>query len=406
MSHADQPTYYELLGVAATASDEQIRTAYRELAKHSHPDRGGNAALFRLIQIAYDTLKEPSERAAYDRSFGGDDSSRSDGRREPPSRPSSDPQADQGRADPTSSTDETDIGHAHGQLYFTLCDWLDENLGRALAGGTEVQTALDFLQLRLDSWLNSHSRVLDRTGFRSTIDVVNRLELLIATVRYSDPNAGHVVAKAVDDLAADLADLGGEQYTRRVNNRNPPTTSSDSPGSDRTRTASPSDVERRHISEFVSYLEQWSESHSNWYTGGSRREVRREVDRLLQAVCNWRERLVSGRDALPSDAILPTTMQTLAEAIRGSTPVAQGVLALAYIDDALSKLRPLIQSDPSSESAQGGPGRSGSDSARKAWDDSVSSIPEQILRLSELRDRGIISESEFQAKKVDLLGRM
>lgn len=64
-------TYYDLLQVAPNASDEQIRTAYRRLAKHHHPDtnpvdRNLAAARFRLVQEAYDHLRDPLKRREYD----------------------------------------------------------------------------------------------------------------------------------------------------------------------------------------------------------------------------------------------------------------------------------------------------------------------------------------------------
>jgi DnaJ-like protein/nuclease-like protein len=62
--------YYELLGVRRDASRQEIRSAYRGLAKAMHPDAGGTAGTFRLLREAYETLSDPSRRAAYDR---GDD---------------------------------------------------------------------------------------------------------------------------------------------------------------------------------------------------------------------------------------------------------------------------------------------------------------------------------------------
>lgn len=65
--------YYEQLGVARTASADEIKKAYRKLAMQYHPDRnpGDSTAeqKFKEINEAYDVLKDEQKRAAYDR-FG------------------------------------------------------------------------------------------------------------------------------------------------------------------------------------------------------------------------------------------------------------------------------------------------------------------------------------------------
>jgi hypothetical protein len=58
--------YYELLGVARDASPDEIRSAYRALAKAMHPDAGGTAGAFRLLREAYETLADPELRRDYD----------------------------------------------------------------------------------------------------------------------------------------------------------------------------------------------------------------------------------------------------------------------------------------------------------------------------------------------------
>lgn len=59
--------YYKVLGVDKNATDEQIKTSYRELAKKYHPDVGGDPEKMKEVNAAYTVLSDPQERAAYDR---------------------------------------------------------------------------------------------------------------------------------------------------------------------------------------------------------------------------------------------------------------------------------------------------------------------------------------------------
>src|SRR5215468_4731620 len=63
--------YYEVLGVAKTAGDGEIKKAYRRLAMEYHPDRnpGSKEAeeKFKEAAEAYEVLADPDKRAAYDR---------------------------------------------------------------------------------------------------------------------------------------------------------------------------------------------------------------------------------------------------------------------------------------------------------------------------------------------------
>ena len=70
MADAD---YYELLEIERTADDKMIKSSFRKLAMQCHPDRNpgckDSEAKFKAINEAYDCLKDPQKRAAYDR-FG------------------------------------------------------------------------------------------------------------------------------------------------------------------------------------------------------------------------------------------------------------------------------------------------------------------------------------------------
>jgi molecular chaperone DnaJ len=65
--------YYDVLGIGKGASDQEIKAAFRRLAKECHPDRcngdRNSETRFKEVNEAYEALKDPQRRAAYDR-FG------------------------------------------------------------------------------------------------------------------------------------------------------------------------------------------------------------------------------------------------------------------------------------------------------------------------------------------------
>lgn len=62
--------YYKILGVEKTASQDEIKKAFRKLAHQHHPDKqGGNEAKFKEANEAYGVLSDEKKRAQYDQ-FG------------------------------------------------------------------------------------------------------------------------------------------------------------------------------------------------------------------------------------------------------------------------------------------------------------------------------------------------
>lgn len=61
---------YEVLGVAASATDDELRRAFRMALRATHPDTGGDPRRFNAVQLAWESVGTPEKRAAYDAGRG------------------------------------------------------------------------------------------------------------------------------------------------------------------------------------------------------------------------------------------------------------------------------------------------------------------------------------------------
>ncbi|MEP6480662.1 MAG: DnaJ domain-containing protein [Rhodoglobus sp.] len=65
---------YEVLGVAASASEDELRKAFRKALRETHPDTGGDPKRFVAVQLAWERVGTPQQRGAYDSGHGRSDS--------------------------------------------------------------------------------------------------------------------------------------------------------------------------------------------------------------------------------------------------------------------------------------------------------------------------------------------
>ncbi|NQX10684.1 DnaJ domain-containing protein [Microbacteriaceae bacterium VKM Ac-2855] len=114
-------TPYEVLGVPASASDDELRRAYRRLLRETHPDTGGEAGRFHAVQLAWERIGSADARRDYDRGTS-------------PSAPTHAPYTGTPRSSASSSAVRArSYGHPGGRARESYLVLVREWLGRGVA---------------------------------------------------------------------------------------------------------------------------------------------------------------------------------------------------------------------------------------------------------------------------------
>jgi hypothetical protein len=127
-------TPYEILGVRPTATEDELRRAYRKRLRETHPDTGGSAAEFNAVQLAWEKIGTTAARAAYD---GGRHTQQTFGPREGSAQGASRPRRD---TRPTARS----YGHPGGWRRERYLALVHEWAGR----GAELQNPYDPVVVR------------------------------------------------------------------------------------------------------------------------------------------------------------------------------------------------------------------------------------------------------------------
>jgi len=137
---SEHKTHYEVLGVPRDATPDRIQRRYRELARRYHPDVAEDTALshtlFAQVTSAYRVLRDPAQRAAYDRALAAPPPAP-----RPAPRPPAAPPADRTSPPPRRPPERSPLESAGMERL------LSEAEGDALAEAGQYERALAFYRL-------------------------------------------------------------------------------------------------------------------------------------------------------------------------------------------------------------------------------------------------------------------
>ncbi|MEA9986004.1 J domain-containing protein [Subtercola sp. RTI3] len=197
-------TPYEVLGVDPSVTDDELRHAYRRLLRETHPDTGGSAARFHAVQVAWEHIGTPADRAIYD-SGRQADSMAPDARSHGSAGAASSPFRPEG-----SSLKARSYGHPGGderQHYLTL---MREWVGR----GVELKDPYDPALVRsapreIRRWLAKAIAEEETARIVSTLGIGYTVWNNVAVAR-TGGNIDHIVLGPAGLFALQSHDWGGE----------------------------------------------------------------------------------------------------------------------------------------------------------------------------------------------------
>jgi curved DNA-binding protein CbpA len=198
------PTPYEVLGVSASASQDELRRAYRRLLRATHPDTGGSAVRFTAVQLAWERVGDPRDRQAYDRGRVGGASESAGG------FVWSAPPAGSSRRPEGSSLRARSYGHPGGQARERFLALMREWVGRGVRLADPYEPALVRSAPReIRQWLAKALAEEETAREVSALGIGHTLWSDVAVGRGQD-KIDHLVLGPAGLFAVQAEDWGGE----------------------------------------------------------------------------------------------------------------------------------------------------------------------------------------------------
>jgi curved DNA-binding protein CbpA len=170
---------YDDLGVEKTASDEEIKAAYKRAAKRTHPDVGGNAADFEKIKLARTVLLNPNARKKYDE---------------------------------TGSIDEDELKNEREQAFNLAMQAVYSAIGHFEAGGVDLITCdlVGEAAKKLAADLK-----LCEDGIKGTEKAALKLRELAKRFRAKTKETGNRIGLALETRAIEITRIAAQQAERK-----------------------------------------------------------------------------------------------------------------------------------------------------------------------------------------------